>query len=152
MQSPLFSITIWVPPKVGIALNARAVYKLSRHEMDTSNDIASSEWEKWNHFLSRGSQRDRVSLTQVVLIERSTLRVVADDIPGPNMMGLTVNVSSGGLCLLADWSPKFGEILRVQLPLSTGGTTTPTLADVRWVRPLPFEGSHLSMVGLKFIV
>jgi hypothetical protein len=89
---------------------------------------------------------------QMVRIERSTLRVVEDELPMPKIMGLTVNVSSGGLCLLADWSPKLGEILRVHVPLATVEAKTPTLADVRWVRPLPFEGSGLVMVGLKFIV
>lgn len=89
---------------------------------------------------------------QVVTIERSILRVVGDEMPSPKIMGLTVNVSSGGLCMLADWWPKPGEIFRVHMPLSIVRATTPTLADVRWVRPLPFEGSGLAMVGLKFIV
>jgi hypothetical protein len=89
---------------------------------------------------------------QVVTIERSILQVVGDELSIPKVMGLTVNVSSGGLCLLADWSPKPGEIFRVHVPLPTVGATTPTVADVRWVRPLPFESSGLTMVGLKFIV
>lgn len=88
----------------------------------------------------------------VISIERTTLRVVEDVMPISKILGLTVNVSSGGLCLLADWSPRPGEIFRIHLPLSTAEATTPTLADVRWVRPLPFESSGLSMVGLKFVV
>lgn len=120
--------------------------------MPTPTDMTSSEWEKWNQFLPNWNQRDRHSLMQAVTIERSTLRVVGDEMPIPTIMGLTVNVSSGGLCLLADWSPKLGEIVRVQLPLSTVEAKTPTLADVRWVRPLPFEGNGLVMAGLKFIV
>lgn len=39
---------------------------------------------------------------QAITIERSILRVVRDETPTPKIMGLTVNVSSGGLCLLAD--------------------------------------------------
>ena len=120
--------------------------------MDTPTDITSSEWNKWNHCHLQRNQRDRYSLMLVVTIERSILRIVGDEIPILKIFGLTVNVSSGGLCLLVDWSPKAGEILRVHLPLSTVRATTPTVADVRWVRPLPFEGSGLSMVGLKFIV
>ena len=89
---------------------------------------------------------------RVVTIERSIVRMVGDDIPSPKILGLSVNVSSEGLCLLADWSPKSGEILRVHLPLSTVRASMPTLADVRWVRPLPFEGCGLAMVGLKFIL
>ena len=120
--------------------------------MTTPTDITASEWDQWNHFHPHWNQRDRHSLMQVVTIERSILRVVGDEMPSPKIMGLTVNISSGGLCLLADWLPKTGEILRVHVPLSSVGTTTPTLADVRWVRPLPFEGSGLAMVGLKYIV
>jgi hypothetical protein len=120
--------------------------------MNIPGDITSSEWANWNHFLPNWNQRDRHSLMQVVTIERSTLRVVGDEMPTPKSMGLTVNVSSGGLCLLADWSPKLGEIFRVHLPLSSVEAKMPTLADVRWVRPLPFENSGLVMVGLKFIV
>jgi hypothetical protein len=120
--------------------------------MTTPTDMTSSEWEKWNHFSLNWNQRDRHPLMQVVTIERSTLRVVGDALPIPKIMGLTVNVSSGGLCLFSDWSPKIGEILRVHLPMATVEATTPTLADVRWVRPLPFDGSGLVMVGLKFIV
>jgi hypothetical protein len=43
---------------------------------------------------------------QVLTIERLILRVVGDAMPTPKIMGVTVNVSSGGLCLLTDWSPK----------------------------------------------
>jgi PilZ domain-containing protein len=113
---------------------------------------ASPEWKQWIHNHPGWNQRDRYPLIQVITIERTTLRVVEDEIPIPKILGLTVNASSGGLCLLADWSPKAGEIFRIHLPLSTVEATTPTLADVRWVRPLPFENSGLSMVGLKFLV
>ena len=85
-------------------------------------------------------------------MERSILQVVGDEMPSPKIMGLTVNVSSGGLCLLTEWSPKLGEIVRVHVPLSTVGATTPTLADVRWVRRVPFADNRLSIVGVKFIV
>ena len=120
--------------------------------MNTPIDSASPEWEKWNHCSPNWNQRDRHPLVQVVTIERSTLRVVGDELPTPTVMGLTMNVSSGGLCLLVDWFPKPGEIMRVHVPLATVEAKTPTLADVRWIRPLPFAGSSLVMVGLKFIV
>lgn len=120
--------------------------------MNTPPDIATAEWDQWNHVHPHWNQRNRYSLTQVVTIERSTLQVVGDELPIPKIMGLTVNVSSGGLCMLADWSPKLGEIFRVHVPLSTVGAKTPTLADVRWVRRLPFADTRLSMVGLRFVV
>ena len=122
------------------------------HTMTSPTDMPSSEWDQWNHFHPQWNQRDRYSLMQMVTMERSTLQVVGDEMPSPKIMGLTVNVSSGGLCLLTEWSPKLGEIVRVHVPLSTVGATTPTLADVRWVRRLPFADNSLLMVGLKFIV
>jgi hypothetical protein len=120
--------------------------------MSRPTDFTSSEWESWNHVRPNWNQRDRHPLVQVVTIERSTLRVVGDELPIPKVMGLTMNVSSGGLCLLVDWFPKPGEIMRVHVPLATVEAKTPTLADVRWIRPLPFADSSLVMVGLKFIV
>jgi hypothetical protein len=120
--------------------------------MNIPTDLTSSEWEKWNHALPNWNQRDRHPLMQVVRVERSTLRIVEAELPIPRTMGLTVNVSSGGLCLLVDWLPKPGEILRVHVPLATVEAKTPTLADVRWVRPLPFEGTGLVIMGVKFIV
>jgi PilZ domain len=120
---------------------------LNRH-----TNRSSSEWDKWTHLLPNWNQRDRHPLIQMVRIERSTLRVVEDEQQIPQIMGLTVNVSNGGLCLLVDWFPNPGEIVRVHLPLSTVGATTPTLADVQWARPLPFQGCGLAMVGLKFLV
>jgi hypothetical protein len=118
-------------------------------------DMSSPEWEKWNHFHPEWNQRDRYPLAHVVIVERSVLYVVGsgeNESGSHKMLGLTVNVSSGGLCLLADWMPKVGEIFRIHLPLSTASATTPTLAVVRWVRTLPFEESGLSMVGLQFMV
>lgn len=118
-------------------------------------DTSSAEWKKWNHFYPSWNQRDRYPFMQAITIERSTLRVVGvveDEPLPPKVLGLTVNVSSGGLCLLADWTPRIGEIFRIHLPLPTATTKTPTLADVRWVRPLPFEESGLTIVGLKFVV
>jgi len=120
--------------------------------MNTPTDMASSEWDQWDHLHPHWNQRDRYSLTQVVTIERSILQVVGDEVPIPKIRGLTVNVSSGGLCMLADWFPKPGEIFRVHVPWSTVGAKTPTLADVRWVRRLPFADNSLAMVVLKFIV
>lgn len=115
----------------------------------------SSEWNTWKHFNPALNQRDRYPYAQVVMIERSILRmveIVEDDVLSPKLLGLTINVSNGGLCFLADWTPRAGEIFRIHLPLSMASVTTPTLADVRWVRPLPFDDSGLHMVGLKFIV
>jgi hypothetical protein len=90
---------------------------------------------------------------QAVTFEASsTLRLVDEERPIPALLGLTVNVSSSGLCLLTEWVPKPGEVVRLQLPLATVAAHTPTLAEVRWVRAAPFEVRGLSVVGMRFIV
>jgi len=68
------------------------------------------------------------------------------------MTGLTVNMSSRGLCVLLDWFPEQGEVLRVHIPTPVTTAQTPTLADVRWVRSMPLKGKVMAIVGLKFLV
>jgi len=53
---------------------------------------------------------------QEVTIERSTLRVMGDELPIPKTLGLTVDGRIGGLSLLIGWSPKPGEMVRVHTP------------------------------------
>lgn len=91
----------------------------------------------------------------MVALERSQLRAVEiDDVDAlpPLLLVLMLNLSGGGFCCLTEWWPELGQIVRVNLPYAAAGTTTPTLADVRWVRPLPFAASRLAMVGMRFIV
>ena len=66
--------------------------------------------------------------------------------------GLTVNVSSSGLCLLLDWAPPVRALLRLHLPMVVPTVKAPTLAEVCWVRPLPFRLSGVNMVGLRYIL
>jgi hypothetical protein len=48
----------------------------------------------------------------------------------------TINVSSGGMCLLMDWAPEWQEVLRVQVPMRIAVAKTPTPAEVRGGRAL----------------
>jgi hypothetical protein len=93
-----------------------------------------------------------VPLVQAVVFEPSAHHVKEEQIMLHSRVGLSINVSSTGLCLLVDQCPAPGEVWRVRIPSATQGVQTPTLADVRWVRPLPFVGSGLVIVGLKFIL
>ena len=96
--------------------------------------------------------RDRHALMQAVTFEASTLRLVDQARSIPTLLGLTVNVSSSGLCLLTEWVPKRGDVEHLHLPLATVAAHKPTLAEVRWVRAVPFEVRGLSIVGMRFIV
>ena len=66
--------------------------------------------------------------------------------------GLTVNISNSGLCLLLDWAPTVRALLRLHVPMVVPTVKAPTLAEVCWVRPLPFPGSGISTVGLRFVL
>ncbi len=66
--------------------------------------------------------------------------------------GLGVNVSTGGLCMLMEWAPVVGEVMRVHVPMPVTVVETPTLAEVRWVRSLPWREDDQYAVGLKFLL
>jgi len=95
---------------------------------------------------------DRVSYVRSISLERSSLHDMPETQRAMRSVGLTINMSSRGLCLLLDWVPVKGEVLRVQMPTPVTTAQTPTLADVRWVRSVIFHGKELTLVGLKFLV
>ncbi len=66
---------------------------------------------------------------------------------------LSVNISSGGMLLLMDRAPEVDQVLRVYVPTAVNRASIPTLAEVRWVREVPFpECNGLYFVGVKFIL
>lgn len=66
---------------------------------------------------------------------------------------LSLNMSPGGMLLLMDWRPEHEQVLRLQVPAGVQYLRTPTLAEVRWTRDVPFPGPHtLCFVGIKFLV
>ena len=67
--------------------------------------------------------------------------------------GLSLNVSSGGMLLIMDHQPKVNQTMRVRVPTPVTQAKTPTLAEVRWTRKLPFQTfDGLYFVGLKFML
>ncbi len=66
--------------------------------------------------------------------------------------GLSLNVSSGGMCLLVDWVPAIQDVLRVHIPMPSTLAKMPTLAEVCWKRPVPLGPSSTYFVGLKFVL
>ena len=66
---------------------------------------------------------------------------------------LSMNVSAGGMLVIMNGAPPTQHVLKVRVPTPIKGIETPTLAEVRWSRKLPFPAPHsLYLVGLKFIV
>ena len=67
---------------------------------------------------------------------------------------LSVNISSGGMLLVMQQAPGIEQVLKVHVPTPTSLAETPTLAEVRWTRKIPFgrhNGDGLYFVGLKFM-
>jgi len=56
--------------------------------------------------------------------------------------------------VLMDHAPGVEQVLKVLVPTPTSSAGTPTLAEVRWTRKLPFGSSKNDgayFVGLKFL-
>ncbi len=87
-----------------------------------------------------------------VQYERTEAFSEAGGLEGHNGMVLSINVSSGGMCLLMDWLPGPQEVLRVHVPMPIGLARTPTLAEVCWKQPVPLGGDGLYFVGLRFVL
>ena len=65
-----------------------------------------------------------------------------------------INVSDGGLCLLVNELMNETDILRLDLPLPDVSTTSSTLAEVKWLKPVPWS-TNLSpeyFVGVQFLL
>ena len=67
---------------------------------------------------------------------------------------LSLNISTGGMLVLMDRAPQVEQVLKVYVPTPVTIAETPTLAEVRWTRKLPFgqvNGNGTYLVGLKFM-
>jgi hypothetical protein len=67
---------------------------------------------------------------------------------------LSLNISGGGMLVLMDQAPAIKQVMKVYVPTPITATETPTLAEVRWTRKLPFgkpNGNEAYFVGLKFM-
>jgi hypothetical protein len=51
---------------------------------------------------------------------------------------LSLNISSGGMLILMEQAPPVEQVLKVFVPTPVTVAETPTLAEVRWARRIPF--------------
>ena len=114
----------------------------------------SEEYLKWDcqSFVDKPLRVDRFPLMRPVQYERTDMLSETVSREGHNGTGLSINVSSTGLCLLMDWEPQGQEVLRVHVPMPIAKSQTPTLAEVCWTRPVPLSSNGLYFVGLKFVL
>ena len=115
-------------------------------------DVGQTEWE-WPIVDSQKSHSERAALIREIRYEM-TGPPRAVPMATQSGQALSLNISSGGMLLLMDQSPEIGQVLRVLVPTPVLQTETPTLAEVRWTRKLPFEqpdGNEAHFVGLRFM-
>ncbi len=110
-------------------------------------------WE-WPIRPNHQKHSERVALLRPIVYEITA--PIINNAPAQAVQGkaLSVNISSGGMLLLMDISPNIEQVLKVYVPTPITLTETPTLAEVRWTRRLPFsrlKESEAFFVGLKFL-
>lgn len=110
------------------------------------------KWAEWSEVTDERQRADRYPLMRLVLYESSAPLVPEARQLGEEGAGIALNVGNGGLCLLLDWAPEVREVLRLHVPMPVSWAKTPTLAEVRWVRFLPFGGETIYAVGLQFVL
>jgi len=96
---------------------------------------------------------ERAALLRPILYEMTTPAEGADA-STHNGKALSLNISSGGMLLVMDQAPAVEQVMKVHIPTPITAAETPTLAEVRWMRRLPFgntNGNGAYFVGLKFM-
>lgn len=110
------------------------------------------EWE-WPIQDSHESHRERVALLRPVTYEIMA-QVGMSSIVVKEGKALSLNISSGGMLIIMDQAAKVEQVLKIYVPTPITITETPTLAEVRWSRVLPFGRSSSDtphFVGIKFM-
>ena len=114
--------------------------------------VTQTEWE-WPIATDLQKHHERVALLRPIPFE-STTHVDEPTEPGKSGKALSLNISSGGMLVLMDHAPEIEQVLKVLVPTPTSLAGTPTLAEVRWTRKMPFgrsNGVGPFFVGLKFL-
>ena len=115
--------------------------------------MAQTEWE-WPMTESQKSHTERVALLRPILYEMTTPIEEASASSVQSGKALSLNISSGGMLVLMDQVPAVEQVMKVYVPTPISMAETPTLAEVRWTRKLPFgklNGNGAHFVGLKFM-
>ncbi len=112
--------------------------------------MISQDWD-WPIVPNQQQHSERVALLRPIPYE---LTAPLEQEPSVARRGhaLSLNISSGGMLVLMDLVPPVERVLKISVPTPLALVETPTLAEVRWVRKIPFgEQNGLSLVGLKFL-
>ncbi len=113
-------------------------------------------WE-WAVTYNEQQHRERVTLMREILVHTASLihdesAGYRDQEEGELTKALSLNISSGGMLLLMEQPLEVERVLRIDVPTPVRDATVPTLAEVRWVRKVPFSAQDgVSFVGVKFL-
>lgn len=113
--------------------------------------MTQTEWE-WPMTDSQKSHGERAALLRPILFEMTT--PVEDLAVSPHRgKALSLNISGGGMLVLMDQVPAIEQVMKIYVPTPISMAETPTLAEVRWTRKLPFGKTNggAYFVGLKFM-
>jgi hypothetical protein len=114
--------------------------------------VAQIEWE-WPVTDGHESHSERAALLRPIPYEMTT-PVDGPTAPAREGKALSLNISNGGMLVLMDHALGVEQVVKVYVPTPISWAETPTLAEVRWTRKLPFgkaNGKGTYFVGLKFI-
>jgi len=114
--------------------------------------VLQTEWD-WAITDSQKSHNERAALLRPILYEMTT-SVEAPATSTHSGKALSLNISSGGMLVLMEQAPDVNQVLKVYVPTPVTAAETPTLAEVRWARRVPFwqaAGTGPYLVGLKFM-
>jgi len=115
--------------------------------------VAPIDWE-WAIGESNESHSERVALLRPIPYEMTSSEQGSNSLAAKAGRALSLNISSGGMLILMDQAPTIKQVLKVHVPTPVAIAETPTLAEVRWTRRLPFgksSGNAMHFVGLKFM-
>ena len=113
--------------------------------------VMQTEWE-WPMRESYVSHSERAALLRPIPYEMTS--PMEGQAPGVGSgKALSLNISNGGMLVLMNQAPEVEQVLKVFVPTPITIAETPTLAEVRWTRKLPFgeQNSGPYFVGLKFM-
>lgn len=114
--------------------------------------MGQTQWE-WPMTDCQENHRERVALLRPIPYE-VTVPVEGKGPSAGEGKALSLNISSGGMLVLMEQAPEVEQVLKVFVPTPVTVAETPTLAEVRWARRVPFgksSGVGPYLVGLKFM-
>lgn len=114
-------------------------------------DYPTKAWTDWEQATHVPPRQTRSSLQRLIGYQYEASDTQTVIMTRDERMGVTINISDGGLCLLMDRAPAVGDVLRLQMLGSDGVPGEARLAEVRWVRPLPVGQEDVHVVGVKFL-